>query len=72
MGNAMLSLGHFDEALEYFYRHSLSGYGRAFRDFRTHYIRENFNMLLAFALVGIILIAGGNIAYKVIKKRRAR
>ncbi|MCL1880964.1 MAG: hypothetical protein FWF76_02165 [Oscillospiraceae bacterium] len=70
MGNAMLSLEYFEEALEYFYRHSLGGYSRAFREFRTNYIRDNFNTFLFIALTGVAILIGANIGLKVYRKRK--
>lgn len=70
MGNAMLSLHEYEVALEYFHSHSAVGYERAFKDYRTAYIRDNFNMMLAVGLGIIILLAGGSFALKVIRKRK--
>jgi hypothetical protein len=70
MGNAKLSVGEFEEALNYFYKHSLQGYARAFKDFRINYIRDNFDIFLAIALVAVALLIGGNVAVRVVKKRK--
>jgi len=71
MGNALLSEGRYSEAMDYFYRHSASGYGRAFRDFRTIYIRDNFNLFVALGAGLIVLAIAGSMISKNIKKRKA-
>jgi hypothetical protein len=70
MGNAKLSIGEFREALDYFYFHSWGGYGRAFKDFRINYIRDNFNVLLVLMFGSVALLIGGNVAFKIYKKKR--
>jgi hypothetical protein len=72
MGNAKLSIGEFEEALDYFYRHSWGGYSRAYKDFRIHYIRENFDMLLGIAVIAVGLMIGGAVAVKILKKRKTK
>jgi len=72
MGNAKLSVGDFDEALSYFYLHSSFGYQRAFKDFRIHYMRENFNRILAVAVAAVALIAVTHFTIKFIRKRKAK
>jgi len=67
MGNALLASGEFEEALKYFYKHSRSGYNRAFKDFRINYIRKNFN-LFAGIILGVIVLAF--IANRFLKRRR--
>jgi hypothetical protein len=68
MGNALLSDGYFEEALGYFYRHSDTGYERAFRDFRTIYIRDNFNLFVGLALGLVVLL----IVVSIVSKRRKK
>jgi hypothetical protein len=70
MGNALLSAGDFEGALNFFYRRSDTGYERAFREFRTIYIRDNFNTFLIIALSGIALLITVNVVLKVRKKKR--
>jgi hypothetical protein len=70
MGNAMLSTDRFAEALDYFYMHSLAGYGRAFKDFRINYIRDNFDKFLAIAMIGIGVLIAGDALLKVVKNRK--
>ena len=70
MGNAKLSIGEFEESLDYFYMHSRGGFGRAFKDFRIHYIRENFDKMMAVAGITLVLLIGTVVTVKVIKKRR--
>jgi len=72
MGNAKLSLDQFQEALDYFYMHSRFGYNRAFKDFRIHYVRENFDRMLAVALIAIALLIGTHIFIKIIRKKKAK
>jgi DNA-binding beta-propeller fold protein YncE len=72
MGNALLSIGEFEQAMDYFYMHSRGGYGRAFKDFRINYIRENFDVLLAVALSGVAVLIGGTVAVKIVKKKRLK
>jgi hypothetical protein len=70
MGNAMLSIGEFRESLNYFYRHSRGGYGRAFKDFRVTYIRDNFNTFFAIGAAAVGLLVGTHVALIFIKKKR--
>jgi len=55
MGNALLADGEFEESLEYFHKHSISGYNRAFKDFRISFIRKNFNGFLLIILAVIVI-----------------
>ena len=71
MGNAKLSIGEFGEALDYLHMHSRGGYNRAFKDFRINYIRENFDKMLIVASAVLVLLIGGGIAVKVVKKRKS-
>jgi hypothetical protein len=70
MGNAMLSIGEFDKALDYFYRHSYGGYNLAFKDYRINFIRNNFDKMLVVVLIAVGLGAGTYFLVKVIRKRR--
>jgi hypothetical protein len=70
MGNAKLSIGDYEAALGFFYRRSETGYGRAFRDFRTNYIRDNFNVFVALGGGLIVLMIVGHFAVKIAKKKR--
>jgi hypothetical protein len=72
MGNAKLSINEFEAAMDFFYQRSLGGYNRAFRDFRTEYIRDNFNMFIVIALVAVVGLIGLSFGLKVAKKRRGR
>lgn len=72
MGNAKLSIGEFEEALDYFYMHSAFGYERAFKDYRVHFMRENFNRFLAIGAIVIIILVGTYFAVKFIRKRKAK
>ncbi|MCL2632907.1 MAG: hypothetical protein FWD34_00150 [Oscillospiraceae bacterium] len=72
MGNAMLSLGEFEESLSYFYMHSRGGYNRAFKDFRIDYIRKNFDAFTAIAITVTVLAVGLNIFMKYRKKKKAK
>jgi hypothetical protein len=72
MGNAMLSIGEFEQALDYFYMHSRGGYGRAFKDFRINYIRENFDRMLAIGFGSVGVILGGYYGAKFWKKRKSQ
>jgi len=59
MGNALLANYEYGEALKYFYKHSISGYNRAFKDYRINYMRQNFNriMLILFVIIAGIIAA---------------
>jgi hypothetical protein len=70
MGNAKLSVGEFAEALDYFYMHSRGGYGRAFKDFRITYIRDNFDKMLAAALIAVGLMVAGDALLKIRRKKK--
>jgi hypothetical protein len=72
MGEAMLSIGEFREALDYFYMHFRGGYGRAFKDFRIHYMRENFDRFLAIGVTAAVILIGTHVAIKIIRKRKTK
>jgi len=67
MGNALLANGEFEESLEYFHKHSISGYNRAFKDFRISYIRKNFN---AFLLIILAVIVVWTVITQLLKRRK--
>ena len=70
MGNAKLSIGEFEEAMDYFYMHSTFGFSRAFKDYRVDFMRRNFDRFLIIATIATALLIGTHIAIKVIRKRR--
>ncbi|MCL1865941.1 MAG: hypothetical protein FWF82_00865 [Oscillospiraceae bacterium] len=70
MGNAKLSIGEFDKALEYFHMHSWQGYNMAFKDFRINYIRNNFNKLLGFALIAIGVVVAAAEGIRILQRKR--
>ncbi|MCL2036176.1 MAG: hypothetical protein FWG83_02165 [Oscillospiraceae bacterium] len=70
MGNAKLSVGEFEESLKYFYMHSRGGYGRAFKDFRIDFIRNNFDRMLAIALIAIGVAIAGATGIDVLRKKK--
>ncbi|MCL1788841.1 MAG: hypothetical protein FWG33_00610 [Oscillospiraceae bacterium] len=70
MGNAKLSIGEFDEALDYFHMHSYFGYNQAFKDFRVNYMRENFDRMLVIAVIAVAILIGTHITIKIIRKRK--
>jgi antitoxin component HigA of HigAB toxin-antitoxin module len=70
MGNAKLSVGQFEEALDYFYMHSRGGYNRAFKDFRINYIRDNFDRMLAVALIAVGLLIAVDGLFKIRRNKK--
>ncbi|MCL1903336.1 MAG: hypothetical protein FWF94_02835 [Oscillospiraceae bacterium] len=70
MGNAKLSTGDFNEALDYFHMHSYFGYNLAFKDLRVNYMRDNFDRMLLIVIIAIVIFAGAHIAIKIIRKRK--
>lgn len=72
MGNALLASGEFEESLEYFHKHSIGGYNRAFKDFRISYIRKNFNGFLLIILAVIVLWTAANWLLKRRKNKRSQ
>lgn len=70
IGKAYLENGEFETAMEYFYRHSRSGYNRAYKEYRADVIRSNFNTFMLVTLVVILVIFILKKVLEVLKKRR--
>ena len=68
LGNSYLQEENFDIAMNYFLNHSVSGYDRAFHEYRTQVIRRNFNIILAV----IIIVVAGLLVYEKILKERTK
>lgn len=64
LGNAELSQGNYELAMDYFYRNSRSGYNRAFKQFRMEFVRSNFN---TFIIIIAVVVVVGVVLSKVIK-----
>ncbi len=71
LGNAELSQGNYEQAMDYFYRNSRPGYDRAFKQFRMQFIRDNFNLFMIIIAVVIILLIVLSKLLKMRKKRKA-
>ncbi len=71
LGNAELSQGNYEQAMDYFYRNSRPGYDRAFKQFRMQFIRDNFNLFMIIIAVVIILLIVVSKLVKMRKKRKA-
>ncbi len=72
LGQAELSMGNYEQAMDYFYRNSRGGYNRAFKQYRMQFIRDNFNIFIVIILVAIIaLIVLGKVRKHFKKKRKA-
>lgn len=56
LGNAELSEGNYETAMNYFYRNSRGGYNRAFKQYRMEFIRENFNIFMVIILAVIVVL----------------
>ena len=69
LGNAELSQGNYQEAMNYFYRNSRPGYDRAFKQFRMQFIRDNFNLFMIIIAVVIVL---GVVISKLLKMRKQK
>lgn len=69
LGNAELSQGNYQEAMDYFYRNSRPGYDRAFKQFRMQFIRDNFNLFMIIIAVVIVL---GIVVSKLLKMRKKK
>ena len=69
LGNAELSQGNYQQAMDYFYRNSRPGYDRAFKQFRMQFIRDNFNLFMIIIAVVIIL---GIVVSKLLKMRKKK
>ncbi len=69
LGNAELSQGNYQQAMDYFYRNSRAGYDRAFKQFRMQFIRDNFNLFMIIIAVVIIL---GIVISRLLKMRKKK
>lgn len=70
LGNAYLSLGEYETAMDYFFQITRGGYNRAFKDYRINFIRENFNIIAGVLAGAVVLLVGLNFTVKQIKKRK--
>lgn len=71
LGNAELSQGNYQQAMDYFYMNSRGGYNRAFKQFRMQFVRDNFNWFMIVIVVIIAAIIALRIVLKKIKKKKA-
>ncbi len=71
LGNAELSQGNYETAMDYFYRNSRAGYNRAFKQYRMQFVRDNFNIFMIVILVVIVLLIVLSKLLKMRKKKKA-
>lgn len=71
LGNAELSQGNYESAMNYFYRNSRGGYNRAFKQYRMQFIRENFNIFMIVILVIAVVLIVLSKLLKMRKKKKA-
>lgn len=69
IGNAYLSMGEYQTAMDYFYQNTRGGYNRAFKDYRINFIRNNFNL---FAVIVVVIVAGLIVLSQLLKRRRIK
>lgn len=68
IGKAYLNAGEYKKAMDYFYLNSRPGYNKAFKYYRTEFIRNNFSIMVIVIAVIVIAI----IVIKQIRKRRKK
>lgn len=56
LGNAYLNQGDYEQAMDYFYYNSKSGYNDAFKGWRMDFVRSNFTLIAVILLVLLALI----------------
>lgn len=71
LGNAELSRGNYEKAMDYFYMNSRPGYNRAFKQFRMNFVRDNFNFFIIILIVVILAIIALKYALKFVRKKKA-
>ena len=69
LGNAYLNEGNYEEAMDYFYYNSKTGYNDAFKGWRMDFIRDNFTL---FAAIIIVALAAIYVIFSVRNRRRAK
>ncbi len=69
LGNAYLNEGNYQEAMNYFYHNSKTGYSDAFKGWRMDFIRDNFTL---FAIIILVLLAGIYVLATIRGKKRAK
>ncbi len=71
LGNAEMSQGNYETAMDYFYMNSRGGYNRAFKQFRMQFVRDNFNWFIIIIVVVIVAIVVLKMLVKKLKKKKA-
>ncbi len=71
LGNAEMSQGNYETAMDYFYMNSRGGYNRAFKQFRMQFVRDNFNWFIIIIVAVIVVIVALKMVYKKLKKKKA-
>ena len=57
IAQAMMRIGNYEEAMKYYkLGYDREGYSKAFREYRTEVLRENFSLVMFFMLLIIVLI----------------
>jgi tetratricopeptide (TPR) repeat protein len=56
LGNAYLNAGDYEEAMDYFYYNSRTGYNDAFKNWRMNFIRDNFTVFAAIIIILLVVI----------------
>ncbi len=69
LGNAYLNEGKYEEAMDYFYKNSISGYNDAFKGWRMNFIRDNFTI---FAVIILLLLVGVYVLSYYSDKKKAK
>lgn len=72
LGNAYYTMGENEKAMEYFYMNSRGGYNKAFREYRTILIRENFNIFMIVVIAIIVVLVVLSKVIKHIKKKKPK
>ncbi len=72
LGNAYLNEGNYEEAMDYFYYNSRTGYNDAFKGWRMDFIRDNFTVIaiILLALLAVVYIIS-TVRTKQREKKRA-
>lgn len=69
LGNAYLNQGDYEQAMDYFYYNSRSGYNDAFKGWRMDFVRSNFTLI---AVILLVLLAVIYIVSTIRGKQRAK